>query len=85
MSWMNSEGKWRVNSNSQLKTNWTWEEWRQSRAARRAVSERICPGIIRRKASSSDFKLRNAFQGQRGPNFTREQTPDKDGSASRPD
>jgi len=61
-----------MNSMSKLKTDWTWEEWRKSRATRRAVAERIGPAVIRRKASSSDFRLRNAFQGQRGPDFTRE-------------
>lgn len=70
---MNSGVKWLVNSNSKLKIDWTWKEWRQSRAARRAVAERIGPTIIRRTVSSSDFKLRDAFNGQRGPEFTREQ------------
>jgi hypothetical protein len=69
---MNSGGKWLVNSMQKLKTDWTWDEWRQSRAARRAVAERIGPVVVRRKASSSDSKLRDAFQGQRGPDFTRE-------------
>lgn len=66
---MNSGGKLRVNSKSKLKTDWTWEEWRQSRAARRAVAERIGPAVTRRKESSADFRLRNAFHGQRGPDF----------------
>lgn len=70
---MNSGEKWRVNSNSKLKTDWTWEEWRQSRAVRRAVAERIGPAVTRRKESSSDSRLRRAFQGQRGPIFAREQ------------
>ena len=69
---MNSGGKWLVNSMPKLKTDWTWDEWRQSRATRRAVAERIAPAVIRRKASSSDFRLRDAFQGQRGPDFTQE-------------
>lgn len=61
-----------MNSSSKLKTRWTWEEWKQSRAARRAIAERIGPAVIRRKESSSDSKLRRAFQGQRGPAFARE-------------
>jgi len=61
-----------VISTSKIKTDWTWEEWRQSRAARRAVAERIGPAVIRRRESSSDRRFRNAFQGQRGPAFVRE-------------
>jgi hypothetical protein len=72
---MNSKRKWLVNSMSKIKTDWTWEEWRQSRATRRAVAECIEPAVIRRKESSADFRLRNAFQGQRGPDFTRERAP----------
>lgn len=69
---MNSGGKWLVNSIVKLKTDWTWEEWQQSRATRRAVAERIGPAVIRRTASSSDGRLCDAFDGQRGPDFTRE-------------
>ena len=61
-----------MNSILKLKTDWTWEEWQQSRATRRAVADRIGPAVIRRMASSADFRLRNAFNGQRGPDFTRE-------------
>ncbi len=76
---MNSRRKWLVNSIVKIKTDWTWEEWQQSRAARRAVAERIGPAVIRRTASSSDVRLRNAFNGQRGPAFTRQ----RDGGHSR--
>lgn len=70
---MNSEGKWRVSLTSKLKTDWTWEEWRQSRTARRAVAERIGPAVVRRRESSSDRRLHEAFQEQRGPAFVREE------------
>ncbi len=50
-----------------LKTSWTWEEWQASRAARKAVSARLGPPVTRRKESSSDRRLRRAFQGDRGP------------------
>jgi hypothetical protein len=45
-----------------LKTKWTWEEWKASRAATRAVSEMASPG-----ESSSDKRLRAAFDGERAP------------------
>ena len=50
-----------------LKTKWTWEEWKASRAAKRAVSEMISPGPCRRAESSSDKRLRAAFDGERAP------------------
>lgn len=59
--------------NEKLKTDWTWEEWRQSRTARRAVAERIAPAVIRRRESFSDRRLREAFQEQCGPAFVREE------------
>jgi hypothetical protein len=58
-----------VNSSRKLKTSWTCEEWQQSRAARRAVALRVGPPVTRRKESSSDRRLRSAFNGQRGPDF----------------
>ena len=58
-----------MSSISNLKTDWKWEEWQQSRAARRNVAERIGPTITRRRESSSDKRLRSAFKGQRGPDF----------------
>jgi len=51
----------------ELKTSWTWEEWLASRAARRAASLRVGPPVTRRKESSSDRRLRAAFDGQRAP------------------
>jgi hypothetical protein len=58
-----------VSSTSTLKTDWTWEEWQASRAKRHAVANRIGPPVVRRSASSSDFRLRKAFGGERGPRF----------------
>ena len=52
-----------------VKTHWTWEEWKASRAARKAVAARIGPAIVRRKESASDHRLRAAFDGERGPSF----------------
>ena len=61
-----------MSSGAKLKTDWTWEEWQQSRAPRRAVAERIGPPLIRRLESSSDRRLRQAFRGQRSPAFGRQ-------------
>ncbi|MDA0991635.1 MAG: hypothetical protein O3A51_12905 [Verrucomicrobia bacterium] len=58
-----------MNSTTDLKTAWTWEAWQQSRQARRAVTDRITPASVRRTTSSSDKRLRAAFNGQRGPDF----------------
>jgi len=58
-----------VSSPGKLKTTWTWEEWQRSRKARRAATDRITPLSVRRKRSSSDKRLRAAFNGRRGPDF----------------
>ena len=60
-----------MSATKELKTNWTWEEWQQSRAARRAATLRVGPPVTRRKEGSSDRRLRAAFDGQRGPGFQR--------------
>ena len=52
-----------------LKTEWTWEEWQATRAARRAAADRVAPPVVRRRESSSDRRLRAAFKGERGPAF----------------
>jgi len=49
------------------KTTLTWEQWIAARATRRLVSDRINPGSIRRKSSTSDKRLRATFNGERGP------------------
>ncbi len=57
------------NSDKQPKVSWEWQEWLDSRAARRAVSKKIGPPVSRRKTSSSDKRLRSLFKGERGPEF----------------
>ncbi|MBU0756319.1 MAG: hypothetical protein KJ645_14350 [Planctomycetes bacterium] len=58
-----------MSSDFKIKYRWTWEEWRKSRADRRAIALRFGPPISRRKSSSSDKRLKSAFQGERGPDF----------------
>ena len=50
-----------------FKREWTWEEWQASRAATRAISNKISPAPCRRSESSSDKRLRAAFDGERAP------------------
>jgi len=50
-----------------MKTRWTWAEWQAGRAARRARSEAVAPGPCGRAESSSDRRLRAAYDGRRGP------------------
>jgi hypothetical protein len=47
-----------------------WEDWLRGRRARRETSKEVAPGIIRRRRSSSDRRLRKLFKGQRGLPFT---------------
>jgi hypothetical protein len=42
----------------------------KGRRFRRELSERVAPGVIRRKSSSSDKRLRALFNGERGLPFT---------------
>ena len=58
-----------MNSPCKPKIAWTWDEWQRSRKARRAVTDRITPSSVRRKRSSSDKRLRAAFNNRRGPDF----------------
>jgi len=58
-----------MNSTPEIKHHWTWEEWQQSRAARREVALRVGPPVSRRRHSSSDKRLKAAFRGERGPRF----------------
>ena len=48
----------------------SWEDWLKGRRARRETSQRVAPGIIRRKSSSKDRRLRKLFKGERGLPFT---------------
>jgi hypothetical protein len=47
-----------------------WEDWLKGRRYRRALGNRVAPGIIRRKSSSSDWRLKKLFKGERGLPFT---------------
>jgi hypothetical protein len=47
----------------------TWERWQAGRAERRRLGNVVAPAIIRRAESSSDARLRKAFDGDRGPPF----------------
>lgn len=48
----------------------SYEDWLKGRRYRRELSERVAPGIIRRKSSSKDRRLRKLFNGGRGLPFT---------------
>lgn len=48
----------------------SYEDWLKGRRARRETGERVAPKIIRRESSSSDKRLRNLFNGERGLPFT---------------
>lgn len=64
---MNSESKvptWRMSEPL------SWEDWLKGRRYRRELGNRVAPGIIRRKSSSSDQRLRALFNGERGLPFT---------------
>jgi len=48
---------------------YTWEQWLAGREKRRRLGNLVAPPIIRRESSSSDKRLRAAFDGGRGPPF----------------
>ncbi len=48
----------------------SYEDWLKGRRTRRALSERVAGGEIRRASSSSDKRLRQLFNGERGLPFT---------------
>ena len=48
----------------------SWEDWLKGRRARREAGNLVAPEIIRRRESSSDRRLRDAFNGERGLPFT---------------
>lgn len=59
-----------MSSKKEIKINWTWEEWQASRKARKAATDCITTTSVRRKNSSSDKRLKLAFDGERGPSFS---------------
>ena len=48
----------------------SWEDWLKGRRARREAGNLVAPEIIRRRESSSDRRLRDVFNGERGLPFT---------------
>ncbi len=48
----------------------SWEDWLKGRRFRREMSKRVAPGVIRRKSSSKDRRLKRLFKGERGLPFT---------------
>lgn len=48
----------------------SYEDWLKGRRYRRELSKRVAPGILRRKSSSSDRRLKQLFNGERGLPFT---------------
>lgn len=64
-----------MNSKSQIPSipiegSISYEDWLRGRKARRETSKLVAPGVIRRKSSSSDQRLRALFRGERGLPFT---------------
>lgn len=47
----------------------SWEDWLKGRRWRRELGNRVAAPVIRRKAGSSDPRLRRLFQGERGLPF----------------
>lgn len=47
----------------------SWDDWLTGRRARRETGERVAPKIIRRASSSSDRRLRELYEGERGLPF----------------
>ncbi|MGI6099279.1 MAG: hypothetical protein GX174_06255 [Lentisphaerae bacterium] len=58
----------------------TWEEWKAGRAARRETLRKYgLDSPSRRSSSSSDKRLRKAFDGKRAPDFSGSRNGDKRG------
>ena len=47
----------------------TWKQWQAGREHRRRLGELVAPTVIRRTESSGDRRLKEAFSGERGPDF----------------
>ena len=67
--------KWQMNSKSKVPSipiegSISWEDWLKGRRFRREMKNRVAPGVIRRKSSSKDRRLRKLFNGERGLPFT---------------
>jgi hypothetical protein len=48
----------------------SYEDWLKGRRYRRELGNRVAPGIIRRKSSSKDKRLKKLYNGERGLPFT---------------
>jgi hypothetical protein len=48
----------------------SYEDWLKGRRYRRELGNRVAPGIIRRKSSSKDKRLKKLYKGERGLPFT---------------
>jgi hypothetical protein len=48
----------------------SYQDWLRGRRWRRELSQQVAPGVLRRKTSSSDRRLRRLFKGERGLPFT---------------
>jgi hypothetical protein len=48
----------------------SYEDWLKGRRARRESGELVARKVIRRESSSSDKRLRELFNGERGLPFT---------------
>ena len=48
----------------------SWEDWLKGRRFRREMRKRVAPGVLRRKSSSKDRRLKRLFKGERGLPFT---------------
>ncbi|MDD4018202.1 MAG: hypothetical protein PHV28_09675 [Kiritimatiellae bacterium] len=56
-----------MSSAEAVRTKWTWEEWLAGRQALRELARRVGAPACRRQESSSDKRLRAAFDGGRAP------------------
>jgi hypothetical protein len=48
----------------------SYEDWLKGRRYRRELSQRVAPGITRRKSGPDDRRLKKLFKGERGLPFT---------------
>jgi hypothetical protein len=53
-----------------IKGSISWEDWLKGRRFRREMGKRVAPGVIRRKSSSKDQRLKRLFKDERGLPFT---------------
>jgi hypothetical protein len=48
----------------------SYKDWLKGRRHRRELGNRVAPGVIRRRSSASDRRLKKLFNGERGLPFT---------------